>query len=168
MLRDKRMFSRKVVESDAFLDMGASAQNLYFHLALNADDEGFVSAPKKIMRMIGAAEDDLKMLLAKRFILGFESGVVVIKHWLMNNQLRPERIAKSDYEEERGKLYTKINGAYTFDQAQGKPLLSSWRRTDNQLSSSCRQVDAKLTTECGEMYGIKDKTRQDRTRQDKK
>ena len=90
-MAERRMFAKCITESDAFLDMPLSTQALYFHLGMVADDDGFVSSPKKITRSINASEDDLKLLLAKRFVLGFESGIVVIKHWKMNNYIRNVR-----------------------------------------------------------------------------
>ena len=80
-MAERRMFAKTIIDSDAFLDMPLSAQALYFHLSMRADDEGFVGNPKRIRAMVGASEDDLKLLLLKRFLLAFESGVVVIKHW---------------------------------------------------------------------------------------
>ena len=77
------MFTKKIIDSDAFLDMPLSAQALYFHLNMRADDDGFINNPRKIQRFTGSSDDDLKLLLAKRFVLAFESGVVVIKHWRM-------------------------------------------------------------------------------------
>lgn len=108
----KRMFSYQIVESDAFLDIPLSSQGLYFHLSMQADDYGFVS-PKRVMRMIGANEDDLKVLLSKRFILGFESGVVVLKHWLINNTIRKDRSHDTTYQKEFLTLTTNEFGAYT-------------------------------------------------------
>ena len=86
-MAERRMFALKIVDSDAFLDMPDSAQNLYFHLAMRADDDGFISNPRKVMRMIGANEDNLKILLAKRFLLTFDTGIVVIKHWRLHNYI---------------------------------------------------------------------------------
>ena len=107
------MFSLQIVDSDAFLDMPQSTQLLYFHLSMRADDEGFVGNPKKIMRMIGTSEDDMKVLLAKRFLLSFQSGVVVIKHWLIHNTIRMDRFNPTTYEKEKKLLTTKENKAYT-------------------------------------------------------
>lgn len=112
-MAEKRMFTKTIVDSDVFLDMPQSAQNLYFHLNMRADDEGFINAPKKIMRMIGSNQNDIEILLAKRYLLGFESGVVVVKHWLMHNAIRQERIKSTMYVEERESLETKVNGSYT-------------------------------------------------------
>lgn len=111
-MAQRRLFSLKIVDSDAFLDMSQSAQNLYFHLGMRADDDGFVN-PKKIMRSINSSEDDLKILLAKRFILPFESGVVVIKHWLIHNTILKDRYVPTMYSEEKTLLIIKENGAYT-------------------------------------------------------
>jgi hypothetical protein len=106
------MFSQEIVDTDVFLDMPQSTQLLYFHLALRADDDGFVS-PKKVMRMIGAANDDLKMLVSKRYILIFESGVVVIKHWLIHNLIRADVYKETTYVEEKALLGLNDFGAYT-------------------------------------------------------
>lgn len=106
------MFSTDIVSSDPFLDMGQGAQVLYFHLAMRADDDGFVN-PKSIMRMLGIADDELKVLLAKRFILPFESGVVVIKHWLVHNLIRSDLYKETQYKKEKATLGLNENGAYT-------------------------------------------------------
>lgn len=112
-MAERRMFTQKIVDSDAFLDMPLSSQVLYFHLAMRADDDGFVNNPKKITRYIGASEDDFKLLLAKRFILGFESGVIVIKHWRMHNIIKKDRYHPTDYQDELSALEIKGNNAYT-------------------------------------------------------
>lgn len=106
------MFSTDIVSSDPFLDMGQGAQVLYFHLAMRADDDGFVN-PKSIMRMLGIADDELKVLLAKRFILPFESGVVVIKHWLVHNMIRADRYKETPYKKEKATLMLNESNAYT-------------------------------------------------------
>ena len=112
-MAERRMFTKKIIDSDAFLDMPLTTQALYFHLNMRADDDGFVNNPKKIGRMIGATDDDLKLLLAKRFVLGFESGVIVIKHWRMHNLIRSDRYHKTEYEDEFSHLEVKENGSYT-------------------------------------------------------
>lgn len=109
----RRMFSNQIVDSDAFLDMPSSAQNLYFHLGMRADDDGFVGNPRKIQKVVGGSEDDLKILLAKRFILSFESGVIVIKHWLIHNQIRKDRYNETQYLDEKKTLEIKSNNSYT-------------------------------------------------------
>lgn len=112
-MAEKRMFSKQIIDSDAFLDMPLSTQALYFHLSMRADDDGFVDNPKKIQRVIGASADDLKLLMAKRYILTFESGVIVIKHWRMHNTLRQDRYKPTVYQEEMSTLVVKGNKSYT-------------------------------------------------------
>ena len=106
------MFSMQIVDSDAFLDMPLSTQCLYFHLNMRADDDGFVNNPKRILRMIGCSDDDLKLLVAKRFIIPFESGVVVIKHWKIHNYIQKDRYKPTVYQEEKKMLEVKPNGGY--------------------------------------------------------
>lgn len=101
----RRMFSTDIVNSDPFLEMPSSSQVLYFHLGIHSDDDGFVY-PKKIMRMMNAGEDDLKILLAKKFLISFESGVVVQKHWRVNNYIRPDRYKNTSHREEMAQLST--------------------------------------------------------------
>lgn len=112
-MAERRMFSQKIVESDAFTDMPLSAQALYFHLNMNADDDGFVNNPKKIARSITATEKDLKILIEKRFLISYPSGVVVIKHWKMHNSIKADRYKPTEYQEEYAMLYIKPNKAYT-------------------------------------------------------
>lgn len=110
---ERRMFTKKITESDAFLDMPTSAQALYFHLSMNADDDGFVNSPKSIQRTVGASSDDLKLLVIKKFIIAFESGVIVIKHWKMHNYLRNDRYKPTDYQDELALLQLDDKNAYT-------------------------------------------------------
>lgn len=130
-MAERRMFTQKIIDSDAFLDMPLSAQSLYFHLNMRADDDGFVNNPKKIQRMIGASEDDLKILIAKRFILTFETGVIVIKHWRMHNLLRKDRYNPTVYQEEYQMLAVKDNGAYT---EHGNQMATTWQPNGNQMA----------------------------------
>ena len=112
-MAERRMFAKTIIDSDAFLDMPLSTQALYFHLSMRADDDGFINNPKKIQRMIGCADDDLKLLIAKNFIIPFESGIVVIKHWKIHNYIRNDRYKETVYKEERALLEVKNNKAYT-------------------------------------------------------
>lgn len=112
-MAQRRMFSLKIVDSDAFLDMPQSSQLLYFHLSMRADDDGFVGNPKKIMRMVGSGNDDYKVLVTKRFILQFQTGVVVIKHWKIHNYIQSDRHNPTQYIEEMQGIITKENGSYT-------------------------------------------------------
>lgn len=126
-MANKRMFTMKIVDSDAFLDMPLSTQCLYFHLNMRADDDGFVGNTKRIMRTIGASEDDLKILLAKRFLLSFDDGIVVIKHWWMHNTLMKDRYHETVYVDEKKSLGIKQNKAYTL--------------SDNRPLTECYQID---------------------------
>ena len=109
----KRMFSIDIVGSDSFLDLPYSAQCLYFQLGMRADDDGFVGNPKTIQRIAGTKASDLELLVKKRFLLQFPSGVVVIKHWKINNQIQKDRYTPTVYTEEYQSLYIKDNKAYT-------------------------------------------------------
>ena len=115
------MFAKTIVDSDAFLDMPLSTQALYFHLSMRADDDGFLNNANKIRRTIGASEDDLKLLILKRFVLDFDDGVIVIKHWRMNNYLRSDRYKPTVYQEEMAMLETKENGSYSLKNNSGIP-----------------------------------------------
>jgi hypothetical protein len=119
-LENKRMFTMKIVDSDAFLDMPLSTQCLYFHLNMRADDDGFIGNPKRIMKITGASEDDLRLLIAKRFVLTFEDGVIVIKHWRMHNTLSRDRYAETSYTDEKKMLLLKDNGSYSL--TGGNPI----------------------------------------------
>jgi len=107
------MFSKKIIDTDAFLDMPISSQLLYFHLGMNADDDGFVSSPKRISKMIGSNDDDLKVLSAKRFIITFKKGICVIKHWKIHNYIQSDRYTKTTYLKELESLKVTDNGSYT-------------------------------------------------------
>lgn len=112
-MAERRMFAKTIIDSDAFCDMPLSTQALYFHLSMRADDDGFINNPKKIQRMIGCGDDDLKLLIAKRFIIPFESGIVVIKHWKIHNYIQKDRYRETVYQEEKAMLGVKDNKAYT-------------------------------------------------------
>ena len=120
-MAERRMFAKTIIDSDAFLDMPLSTQALYFHLSMRADDEGFINNPKKIQRMVGSSEDDLKLLTAKRFILAFDSGVIVIKHWKLHNYIRSDRFKPTMYLEEKSQLITKENKVYSVGMTIGIP-----------------------------------------------
>ena len=114
-MAERRMFAKSIIDSDAFLDMSLSTQALYFHLNMRADDDGFVNNPKKIQRMINASDDDMRILIAKNFIIPFESGVVVIKHWKIHNYIQSDRKKSTNYQEELKLLKVKDNKAYTLN-----------------------------------------------------
>lgn len=111
-MAERRMFAKTIVLSDAFLDLPMSARCLYFTLGMLADDDGFVNAPRSIMRQCGSSDDDMKMLLSKKFVLLFDSGVIVIKHWRINNYLQKDRIKPTNYQDEMATLTLDENGGY--------------------------------------------------------
>ena len=113
-MAERRMFAKTIIDSDAFLDLPLTTQALYFHLSMRADDEGFINNPKRIMRMIGASEDELRLLIAKSFIIPFESGIVVIKHWRIHNYIQKDRFKPTPYTEERSQLVEGKNKEYQF------------------------------------------------------
>lgn len=110
-MAERRMMAKSIIKSDQFLDMPATTQNLYFHMLLDADDDGFVNAPKSIMRIVGAKEDDMKLLIAKQFVIGFGSGVIVIKHWKIHNYIQSDRY-KPSIQPERKLLDITVNKEY--------------------------------------------------------
>lgn len=120
-MAERRMFAKTIVLSDAFLDMPMSARCLYFTLGMLADDDGFVNAPRSIMRQCGSSEDDMRILISKKFVLEFESGVIVIKHWRINNYLRNDRYVETKYVKEKALLVVDEKGGYKPSEASGIP-----------------------------------------------
>ena len=111
-MAERRMFAKTIIDSDAFLEMPSSSQLLYFHLSMRADDDGFINKPKSVMRMIGCKDDDIKLLFVKKFLIPFESGVVVIKHWKIHNYIRKDTYTETKYKEEKSSLEMDENSAY--------------------------------------------------------
>lgn len=146
-MAERRMFAKTIVDSDAFLDMPLSAQALYFHLSIRADDDGFVNNPKKIQRVINASDDDLKLLIAKRFIIVFESGVIVIKHWKIHNYIQKDRYKETVYREEKNLLEIKKNGSYTIKNSS--PSLPDTERIQNGYSLEAQVRLGKVSLELG-------------------
>lgn len=134
----------KIVDTDAFLDMPLSTQCLYFHLNMRADDDGFIGNPKRIEKIIGANDDDLKLLIAKRFVILFDDGVIVIKHWRMHNTLSRDRYIETSYTDEKKKLLLKDNGSYSLTNGNSiddtKLIECSNRQTQNR-----RKIDVQKT-----------------------
>lgn len=132
-MAERRCLSKKITESDAFTDMPLSAQCLYFHLNMNADDDGFVNSPRKVQKSIGAKNSDLEILIDKSFLLLFESGIVVIKHWRMHNTIRKDRYNPTDYQEEFNQLTLKENNSYTRHPIDNHSA-TNWQPTGNHLA----------------------------------
>ena len=162
-MAEKRMLSKKVLDTDAFLDMPLSAQALYFHLVINADDEGFVGNPKRIRDYIGADESDLDLLIEKKFVLMLKSSVAVIRHWKIHNTLRRDRSHPTVFTEEKSQLILQENGAYaekvTSGCAYGNQMSTACQPDVNQRLTSCQPNDNQMSTE--------DKIEEDRLREDK-
>ena len=133
-MAERRMFAKTIIDSDAFLDMPITAQLLYFHLSMRADDDGFINKPKSIMRMVGCKDDDIKLLFAKKFLIPFESGVVVIKHWRIHNYIRKDTYTETKYKEEKSSLELDENNAYRL---LGSP---SSRTCDESVNDPSTQV----------------------------
>lgn len=112
-MAQRRMFAKTIIDSDAFLDMPVTSQLLYFHLSMRADDDGFINKPKTIMRMCCCKDDDLNLLIAKKFIIPFASGVVVIKHWKIHNYIAKDRYTETKYKDEKSTLFLDENNAYS-------------------------------------------------------
>lgn len=126
-MAERRMFAKTIIDSDAFLDMPLSTQALYFHLSMRADDDGFINNPLKIMRVVNASKNDLDLLIAKRFVIGFESGVIVIKHWRLHNYIRKDRYNATFYQEEKALLDQNDDGTYTIGQPNDNQRLPQVR-----------------------------------------
>ena len=146
-MAEKRCFCMSIVDSDAFLEMPLSTQCFYFHLGMRADDYGFVNNPRRIAKLVGASDDDFKLLVSKRFLLLFDNGVVVIKHWLMHNNIRKERLKNPQYPDIAGKLYIKENRSYTDTPRDGLLSLSDMLAS-KQLSDQCQPNDTPLSDQC--------------------
>ena len=128
-MAERRMMAKSIINSDQFLEMPMSSQLLYFHLLLDADDDGFINAPKSIMRVIGAKDDDMRVLQAKGYTIPFDSGVIVIKHWRIHNSLRKDRYNPNpQLENERKQLITNDKKEYE--------LATTWQPTGNQLATN--------------------------------
>lgn len=118
----RRMFSDEITTSDAFLDMPTESQLLYFHLGMNADDDGFIANPKMIQRIIGASQDSLMLLFAKKFLISFDNGVCVVKHWRINNYIRKDIYNETKYLDQKKQLFIRPNGSYSMRPDGAIPL----------------------------------------------
>lgn len=146
-MAERRMFAKTIIDSDAFIDMPLSTQALYFHLGMRADDDGFINNPKKIVRMIGASEDDYKLLMAKNFVMPFDSGIIVIKHWKLHNYIPKDRYKPTVYTEEKSMLELKDNGVYT-------RCIQDAYRMDTQVSIGKSSIGkSKVVEVSGDVYG---------------
>ena len=145
-MAERRMFAKTIVNSDAFTDMPLSAQALYLHIAIEADDWGFVNNPKAIRRSTGASEDDLRLLVAKRFLIAFDSGVVAVKHWWVNNYIQADRRHQTKYQDELSMLFVDENKSYTF--ADTGSLAAETFSSVSKVSPTCLQSVSNLSPTC--------------------
>lgn len=146
-MADKRCFCMSIVDSDAFMEMPLSTQCFYFHLGMRADDYGFVNNPRRIAKLVGASDDDFKLLVSKRFLLLFDNGVVVIKHWLMHNNIRKERLKVPQYPDIANILFVKESKSYTDIPREGLLSLADMLAS-KQLSDQCQPNDTPLSDQC--------------------
>lgn len=166
-MANKRMFTRELVRSDAFMDMPISAQGLFFQLCMDADDDGFVSAPKGVARMCKAAQSDFELLKEKRYILSFpDSDVVLIKHWFLHNSIPKDRYTPTVYTEERSKVKLKCGKSYLNSGRNDNKAYTEAENVDFTLDTQpvteCKQTDTDNDTNC-----CVDKIRLDKKREDK-
>lgn len=145
-MAEKRMFAKSIVLSDSFLDMPASARCLYFTLNMLADDDGFVSSPKSIMRQCMASADDMRVLLSKSYLIPFDSGVVVIRHWRINNYLRCDRYKPTVFVEEKSMLCTDDSGAYQLAVRDEIPSADREIPEPELLSAPCDVMHNEVTS----------------------
>ena len=134
-MAERRMFAKTIIDSDMFIDMPISARLLYYDLAMRADDDGFVNSPKKIMKFVGASVDDMNVLIARQFIIPFESGVVVIKHWRIHNYIRKDTYKETPYKDEKALLYLDENNGYRLE---NECPSTNRQRTVNESSTQDR------------------------------
>ena len=153
-MAEKRMFSSNVIDSDAFLDMSPTARLLYYDMGMRADDDGFIDSPKKIMRIIGASDSDLKELIDNGFVLRFESGVIVIRHWYVNNRVRRDTYHETIYTEEKSRLFIEKNNVYQLrndsvtDTLQTRDEIGSQNRVDKSRLEKDRLGKDRLDESC--------------------
>ena len=158
----RRMLKISIIDSDLFLDMPKTTQCLYFHLCMRADDDWFIDAPKKIMRIVGCNEDDLKLLIAKQFILPFESGVIVIKHWKLHNTIRKDVYKETEYLKEKNELFISKNGEYlTQNEVEVNQLATNCNETVTEPSRNRHEVVTLGKDSIGKVSKVKDSISKD-------
>lgn len=140
-----RMFTNTIIDSDLFLEMPLSTQALYFHLGMRADDEGFIGSPKKIIRAVSCTEDDLKLLIAKGFVISFENGIIVITHWNLHNTIRKDRKKDTFFQDEKALLELNNKNVYTLCQPTDNQLTTICQPNDNQMSAQGKISKDKLS-----------------------
>lgn len=146
-MAERRMFSKSIVDSDLFLDMPVSARLLYYDLGMRADDDGFINSPKRTMKITGASDDDMRLLIAKQFVIPFESGVVVIKHWKIHNYIQKDRYKETIHIEEKNRLITCENKEYLLTDTEcihdGNNLYAQYRLGEDRKEKDSIGEDRK-------------------------
>lgn len=150
-MANRRMFSLDVVDTDLFLDLPISSQALYFHLGMRADDDGFISSPKRITSMIGAGPDDLKLLIAKGFVIALDGGIIVIRHWKQNNYIQTDRYKKTIYQEQIA-LLELSNGIYNISDTTRIQSVSEMETQDRIGKDSIDKINIINYQEIINMY----------------
>lgn len=140
-MAERRMFAKTIIDSDAFLDMPVTARLLYYDLSMRGDDDGFVNSPKKIMRMVGASQDDLNILILKKFIIPFDNGVVVIKHWKIHNYIRKDTYKETTYKEQKSLLELDENCSYRLKNGS-RPRLVDEPSTQDRIGQDSLDKDS--------------------------
>lgn len=141
-MAERRMFAKTIIDSDAFLDMPLTTQALYFHLSMRADDEGFINNPKKIQRMLGCTDDDSRILIARQFLLPFDSGVLVVKHWRIHNYIQRDRSKDTMYQNERKMLLVNPDKSYELTSIDTDCIQNGYK-----LDTSCIQETESMDTQ---------------------
>ena len=151
-MANRRMLSKLVIDTDKFMEMPLSTQCLYFHLLLASDDDGFVASPKRIMRLLGASEDDMRLLIAKEYAYVFRSGIVVIRHWFVHNQLRTDRYTPTVWPEksqlvlDESKVYQLVS---TDADSSGNQAATSGCQPGNQYGNQTATDGCQNVTQIG-------------------
>ncbi len=154
-MAERRMFSKSIIDSDLFLDMSLTAQSLYFHFCMRADDEGFINNPKRILKLVGASKKDFDSLVKSNLLITFESGICVIKHWKVHNYVRADRLTKTAYQAEFEQLVVLKNGEYALKSCQpnDNQMSVTCPSNDNQVTANCQPNDNQMTTTCQHRLG---------------
>ncbi len=142
-MAERRMFSKRIISSDAFMDMSASAQMLYFHLSMWADDEGFVNNPKTIQRMCGADSEDMSAIIKNGLVIRFESGIIAITHWKMHNYIRGDRIKPTYCADEKAQLCVSEDGVYSFAEQKNENAGEPEREYEDDNSAQAKDSTRK-------------------------
>lgn len=135
----KRMFDLSIIDSDLFLDMPQSTRLLYYDLNMRADDDGFVGNPKKIARLTGASDDDLRILFTKKFVIPFQTGICVIRHWKINNYLRKDRYTPTIYQEEKQQLIEQKSGIYEIGIPSVDQMATQYSKEENSIEKNSKE-----------------------------